>query len=91
MISSFCLENVDADIIHRATSFWSAEGKILTQRLTDLNMEPLWSGHGTRIEKFGQVGSMPVRKWFPFIALENSKTNEFIGVQLYIPSSWQRA
>lgn len=89
MISSFCLENIDADIIHRATSFWSAEGKMLTQRLTDLNMEPSWSGHGTRVEKFGQVGSMPVRKWFPFIALENSKTNEFIGVQLYIPSSWQ--
>lgn len=89
MISSFCIENIDADIIHRATSFWSAEGKLLTQHLTDLNMEPSWSGHGTRVEKFGQIGSMPVRKWFPFIALENSKTNEFIGVQLYIPSSWQ--
>lgn len=54
-------------------------------------MEPSWSGHGTRVEKFGQVDSKPVRKWFPFIALENSNTNEFIGVQIYIPSSWQRA
>ena len=89
MISSFCLTDIDADTLHRATSFWSAEGKILTQKLTELNMERSWSGHGIRIEKFGQTGSMPVRKWFPFAATENSKGKEFIGVQLYIPSSWQ--
>ncbi len=89
MLASFCIENIDADIIHRATSFWSAEGKLLTQSLVDINMERSWSGHGTRVEKFGQIGSMPVRKWFPFIALENSKTKEFIGVQLYCASSWQ--
>lgn len=52
-------------------------------------MERSWSGHGARIEKFGQVGSMPVKKWFPFVCLENSENNEFVGVQLYIPSSWQ--
>jgi alpha-galactosidase len=89
MLSSFCIENIDADIIHRATSFWSAEGKLLSQNLVDLNMEKSWSGHGTRIEKYGQVGSMPVRKWFPFIALENSKTSEFLAVQIYCASSWQ--
>ena len=89
MISSFCLTDIDADTLHRATSFWSAEGKLLSQKLTELNMERSWSGHGIRIEKFGQIGSMPVRKWFPFVAVENSCTNEFIGVQLYIPSSWQ--
>ena len=89
MISSFCINSVSADTLHRATSFWSAEGKILSQKLTELNMEPSWSGHGIRIEKFGQVGSMPVRKWFPFVALENSETGEFIGIQLYCPSSWQ--
>lgn len=89
MLASFCIKNIDADKIHRATSFWAAEGKLLSQNLYELNMEKSWSGHGARIEKFGQVGSMPVRKWFPFVALENSKTNEFIGVQLYCASSWQ--
>ena len=89
MISSFCLNNIVADTLHRATSFWSAEGKLLNQKLTELNMEPSWSGHGIRIEKFGQIGSMPVRKWFPFAAVENSETGEFIGVQIYCPSSWQ--
>ena len=89
MLSSFCIENINADTLHRATSFWSAEGKILSQKLTELNMERSWSGHGIRIEKFGQVGSMPVRKWFPFVAVEDSENNQFIGVQLYCPSSWQ--
>lgn len=89
MISSFALTDMNFDTIHRATSFWSAEGKILTQKLTELNMERSWSGHGIRIEKFGQIGSMPVRKWFPFAAVENSETREFVGVQLYCPSSWQ--
>ena len=54
MISSFCLNNIAADTLHRATSFWSAEGKLLNQKLTELNMEPSWSGHGIRIEKFDQ-------------------------------------
>lgn len=89
MLSSFCIENINADTLHRATSFWSAEGKILSQKLTELNMERSWSGHGIRIEKFGQVGSMPVRKWFPFVAVEDSENNQFIGAQLYCPSSWQ--
>ena len=80
MISSFAITDLDFDTLHRATSFWSAEGKMLSQKLTELNMERSWSGHGIRIEKFGQVGSMPVRKWFPFVAVENSKTKEFIGV-----------
>ena len=32
---------------------------------------------------------MPVRKYFPFAALENSETGEFVGIQLYCASSWQ--
>lgn len=89
LLSSFAVCGINADRIHRATSFWSAEGKLLSQDLTELNMEPSWANHGFRIEKFGQIGSMPVRKWFPFLILENSKTNEFVGIQLYCASSWQ--
>ena len=71
LISSFALKKLKADKIHRATSFWSAEGKLLSQELTDLNFERSWANHGYRIEKFGQIGSMPVRKWFPFLVLED--------------------
>ncbi|MBR3149544.1 MAG: alpha-galactosidase [Eubacterium sp.] len=89
LLSSFAIRGIKADKIHRATSFWSAEGKLLTQSLTELDMEPSWAKHGIRIEKFGQVGSMPVRKWFPFLVLEDSENSRFVGVQLYCASSWQ--
>lgn len=89
LLSSFAIKKIKADKIHRATSFWSAEGKLLSQELTDLNFERSWANHGYRIEKFGQIGSMPVRKWFPFLVLEDSEVGHFIGIQLYCASSWQ--
>ncbi len=89
MLASFALRGVTADRMHRATSFWSAEGKLLSQNLTDLNMEQSWAGHGYRVEHFGQVGSMPVRKWFPFLVLEDSASGRFLGIQLYCAGSWQ--
>ena len=89
LLSSFAIKGLSADRMHRATAFWSAEGKLLSQDLTDLNMERSWANHGYRIEKFGQIGSMPVRKYFPFLVLENSAEGKFIGLQLYCASSWQ--
>lgn len=89
LLASFALRGVTADRMHRATSFWSAEGKLLSQNLTDLNMEKSWAGHGYRVEHFGQVGSMPVRKWFPFLVLEDSASGHFLGIQLYCAGSWQ--
>ena len=70
MISSFAIRDIYADVIHRAASFWSAEGRLISQRLVDMNMEQAWLGASVRFEKFGQLGSMPVRKWFPFIVLK---------------------
>ena len=49
LLSSFALKKLKADKIHRATSFWSAEGKLLSQELTDLNFERSWANHGYRI------------------------------------------
>ena len=89
LLSSFAIKGLSADRMHRATAFWSAEGKLLSQNLVDLNMERSWANHGYRIEKFGQIGSMPVRKYFPFLVLENSAEGKFIGLQLYCASSWQ--
>lgn len=89
MLASFSLRGVKADRMHRAASFWSAEGKLVSQDLTDLDMEQSWAGHGYRVEHFGQVGSMPVRKWFPFLVLEDSASGYFLGIQLYCAGSWQ--
>lgn len=89
MLASFAVRGIQADGIHRLQSFWSAEGKLRTETIDELHLEPSWNRCGLRIEKFGNVGSMPVRKYFPFLALENSATGEVMGIQLYCASSWQ--
>lgn len=89
MLSSFALKGICADKIHRLQSFWSAEGKLRTETVDELHLEPSWNRCGMRIEKFGNVGSMPVRKYFPFVVLEDGKNGRYLGVQLYCPSSWQ--
>lgn len=89
MLTSFLFRGVKADKLHRILSFWSAEGRLLTTDLTDINMEHSWNHLAYRIEKFGNVGSMPVRKYFPFVALEDSESHTFLAVQLYSPASWQ--
>ena len=63
--------------LHRFLSSWSAEGRHLCQSLEELNLERSWSGHGVRAERFGQVGSMPVRGHFPFIGVEDRAEGVF--------------
>ena len=89
MLTSVLLRGVKADKVHRLTSFWSAEGRHKVDSVKELNLERSWSGHGVRVCKFGNLGSMPVRQFFPFVALEDSDSGMFTGVQLYSPSSWQ--
>ena len=89
MITSFLFPDIKADKIHRILSFWSAEGRVKTDELVSLNMEHSWNHMAFRVEKFGNVGSMPVRKYFPFVALEDSETHTFFALQLYSPASWQ--
>ena len=89
MLASFALKEVKADAIYRLQSYWSGEGKLRRETLFDLFLEPSWSGHGVRAERFGNVGSMPVRKYFPFLALEDSETGRVTAIQLYGGASWQ--
>ncbi len=89
MLTSFLFTDIKADKVHRIQSFWSAEGRLKTDDLKDLNMEHSWNNMAFRVEKFGNVGSMPVRKYFPFVVLEDSSEHKFFGVQLYSPASWQ--
>ncbi len=89
MMTSFLFPDIKADRVHRILSFWSAEGRLLTTDLTEINMEHSWNQMAYRVEKFGNVGSMPVRKYFPFVALEDTENHSFFAVQLYSPASWQ--
>lgn len=89
MLASFAISGVKADKVHRMQSFWSAEGKLRTETVKDLHLEPSWNRCATRVEKFGNLGTMPVRKYFPFVALEDSESGRVLGISLYSPSSWQ--
>ena len=89
MMTSFLLPMVKGDKLYRIQSFWSAEGRVKADDLRELNMEHAWNHMAFRVEKFGNVGSMPVRKYFPFVAIRNRESGEFTAVQLYTPASWQ--
>ncbi|MCR4806665.1 MAG: alpha-galactosidase [Lachnospiraceae bacterium] len=76
-------------ILHRFRSRWSAEGRHCKDSIEDLMLEPSWARFGVRCEKFGTVGSMPVRGFFPFAALEDKEAGVIWGLTLACPSSWQ--
>lgn len=74
--------------LHRFRATWSAEGRHEARFLEELNLERSWIGFSRRAERFGQRGSLPVREWFPWAALEDVKAGVLWGVQLPTPGSW---
>ncbi len=98
MLSSFSLGGITpfhtADApgrlrVHRFRSVWSAEGRLETRTIEQLHLERSWSGAGAFSERFGQIGTMPVRKWFPFVAVEDVESGVVWGAQLAWAGSWQ--
>ena len=75
--------------LHRVRSVWSQEGRHETIPVEDLQLEPAWDPHAVRCERFGQAGSMPVNRFFPFAAIEDRKNHIFWGAQIAHPASWQ--
>jgi alpha-galactosidase len=75
--------------LHRFRSSWSAEGRHACQSVEELNLERSWATHAVRAERFGQVGSMPTRGYFPFIGVEDRAEAVFWGAQLVWAGSWQ--
>lgn len=75
--------------LHRFRSTWSCEGRHERHLLEDLNLERSWAGYGVRSERWGQIGSMPVRGFFPWSAIEDAGAGVFWGAQLAAPGSWQ--
>lgn len=75
--------------LHRFRSCWSLEGRHECPLLEDLHLERSWAGYSIFSERFGQVGSMPVRGFFPFAAIEDTEAGVLWGVQLAHPGSWQ--
>ena len=76
-------------ILHRYRSRWSAEGRHEERTIEDLLLEPSWAQFGVRCEKFGAIGSMPVRGYFPFAAVEDREAGAVWAVTCACSSSWQ--
>lgn len=76
-------------LVHRFRSGWAAEGRLETRSIEQLHLERSWSGAGAFGERFGQTGTMPVRKWFPFVAVEDTAAGVLWGARLAWAGSWQ--
>ncbi len=75
--------------LHRFRAVWSMEGRLETRPFEDIQLEPSWAGFGVRNERFGDVGSLPVNGFFPFVAVEDTGAGVTWGAQLAHPGSWQ--
>lgn len=75
--------------LHRFRSGWSAEGRHVIDEIEHLQLERSWTGYTTACERFGQVGSMPVRRWFPTALLEDRDAGVVWGAALAWAGSWQ--
>lgn len=76
-------------LVHRFVSKWSHEGRPLTESVEDLQLEPTWSTWQPNSLRYGQVGSMPVKSYFPFGAIEDCAANVVWAAQLETEGSWQ--
>ena len=89
-ISPFAVDDAPGRLfLHRFRSYWSAEGRHERRLAEDMGLEPSWAHHGVRVERFGQVGSMPVRGFFPWAGVEDRAMGVLWGAQLAAPGSWQ--
>jgi alpha-galactosidase len=75
--------------VHRYRSWWGAEARRETRSLEDLHLERAWGTGPVRTERFGQVGSLPVRGFFPFVAVEDHVAGVVWAAQVEAPGSWQ--
>ena len=75
--------------LHRFRSAWSMEGRHDVQPLEALHLERFWGEGGANQLRYGQVGSLPVRGFFPFIGLEDTAAGVLWGAQLAWHGSWQ--
>lgn len=98
MLSSFSIGNLTpylagagagSMVAYTIRSNWSAEGRLVSSPVEELGLEQSWARFGVRSMRFGQIGSMPVRKYFPFSAVEDTKNHVVWAAQIACPSSWQ--
>jgi alpha-galactosidase len=68
---------------------WSAEGRRERRLLEELGLERSWAGHSVNCERFGQNGTKPAERWFPFVVAEDTRRGVAWGACLKWAGSWQ--
>jgi alpha-galactosidase len=98
MAASFCLSGLSPFspsapagnlIVHRVRSAWSAEAKLVSELLEDLHLDQTWAPDVFTVERFGQVGTMPVRGFAPFVGVEDVSAGVTWAAQVAWSGSWQ--
>ncbi|PLS31657.1 alpha-galactosidase [Bifidobacterium margollesii] len=98
MLSSFTLGSLspfssglapETLTLHRMRSTWSAEGRLLSQPVEELELEPSWQRYSANSVRFGSVGSFPVREWVPFVGLTDRVSGVTWAAATTHASSWQ--
>lgn len=75
--------------LHRLRSTWSNEGKLSSEPIEDLQLEPSWQQYSANSIRFGSIGSFPVREFVPFVGVEDTKAGVTWVAQTTHASSWQ--
>ncbi|KAH8172469.1 melibiase domain-containing protein [Sarocladium implicatum] len=57
--------------------------------ITPFASERAYAGNIKLSERFGQIGSMPTRGWFPTALVEDTEAQVVWGARLACPTSWQ--
>lgn len=73
----------------RMTSAWSRECRLKTESFSQLGLDMSWARYGVKVEKWGEVGSMPNRGYYPFAAIEDERAGVLWAAQTEAPYSWQ--
>ena len=98
MLTSFSLDNLSPFQkdsapyklkLHRFRGGWSMEGKHTEDTIEDLNLEETWVRAFPESERYGVLGSHPVKRWFPFGCVEDTEYHVYWAAQLGSNSSWQ--
>ncbi len=98
MLSSFSLDNLspfhdddapNAYNFHRFYGGWSMEGKHICQSIEELSLEKTWAGFNCNNEKFGSVGSYPVKRYFPTAVFEDKTHGVMWAAQIAHNATWQ--
>ncbi len=75
--------------LHRFRGGWSSEGRLESTPVESLHLERGWQGHSVNVERFGQVGSLPARGFFPCAVVEDVAAKVTWAAQLLWAGSWQ--